>query len=69
MPQKLNSSISTRHNVLDNYPLFFNDTQLSPSSTMNILGLSFTHDPNWKLHSSSLVKTASMKSGVLRDLR
>lgn len=36
---------------------------------MNILGLSFAHNLNWKLHISSLAKTASMKLGVLRRLR
>ena len=34
--------LSTRHNLLDNYPLFFNDTQLPLSYTLNTLGLSFT---------------------------
>ena len=61
--------LSTRHNLPDNYPLFFNDTQLSPSSTLNILGLSFTKNLNWKLHISSLAKSASMKLGVLWRLR
>ncbi|MPC65896.1 hypothetical protein E2C01_060034 [Portunus trituberculatus] len=31
--------LSTRHNLPDNYPLFFSDTQLSPSSTLIILGI------------------------------
>ncbi|MPC43626.1 hypothetical protein E2C01_037277 [Portunus trituberculatus] len=35
---------------------------------MNILGLSFTHNLNWKLHISSLAKTASRKLGILRGL-
>ena len=61
--------LSTRHNLPDNYPLFFDDTQLFPSSTLNILGLSFTHNLNWKLHISSLAKTASKKLGVLSRLR
>ncbi|MPC14605.1 hypothetical protein E2C01_007375 [Portunus trituberculatus] len=61
--------LSTRHDLPDNYSLFFNDTQLSPSSTMNIVGLSFAHNFNWKFHFSSLAKTASMKLGVLRRLR
>ena len=61
--------LSTRHNLPDNYPLFFNDTQLSPSSTLNILGLSFTKNLNWKFHITSLAKTASMKLGVLCRLR
>ncbi len=34
--------LSTRHKLPDSYPLFFDNTQLSPSSTLNILGLSFT---------------------------
>ncbi|MPC08432.1 hypothetical protein E2C01_001019 [Portunus trituberculatus] len=51
--------LSTRHNLPDNYPLFFSDTQLSPSSTLNILGLSFNCNLNWKLHISSLPKTPS----------
>ncbi|MPC90986.1 hypothetical protein E2C01_085994 [Portunus trituberculatus] len=61
--------LSTRHNLPDNYPLFFNGTQLSPSSTLNILGLSFTHNLDWKLYISPLAKTASTKLGVLRRLR
>ncbi|MPC86594.1 hypothetical protein E2C01_081428 [Portunus trituberculatus] len=42
---------------------------LFPSSTLNILSLTFTHNLNWKLHISSLGKTASMKLGFLRHLR
>merc|ERR1712035_111623 len=37
----------------------------SPSSTLNILGLSFTKTLNWKFHISSIAKTASKKMGVL----
>ncbi|MPC50342.1 hypothetical protein E2C01_044170 [Portunus trituberculatus] len=36
--------LSTRHNLPEDYLLFFNDTQLSPSSILNILGLSFAHN-------------------------
>ncbi|MPC37321.1 hypothetical protein E2C01_030795 [Portunus trituberculatus] len=61
--------LSTRHNLPDNYLFFFSDTQLSPSSTLNILGLSFAHNLNWKLHISSLAKTAFMKLGILKRLR
>ncbi len=57
--------LSTRHNLPNSYPLFFNNTQLSPSSTLNILGLSFTQNLNWKLHISSLTKSASSKLGIL----
>ncbi|MPC20432.1 hypothetical protein E2C01_013375 [Portunus trituberculatus] len=60
--------LSTRHNLPDNYPLFFSDTQLFSSSTLNILCLSFTHNSNRKLHNSSLAKTTSKKLGVLRCL-
>ena len=56
-------------NLPDNYPLFFSDTQLSPSLTLNILSLSLTHNLNWELHISSLANTASMKLGVLSRLR
>ena len=49
--------------------MFFNDTQLSPSPTLNILGLSFPCNLNWKLLICSLAKTTSMKLGVLRPLR
>ena len=54
-----------RHN---NYPLFFSDTQLCPSSTLNILSLSFTYNLNWKLHISSLAKTTSKKLSILSCL-
>ena len=60
--------LSTRHNLPNNYPLFNGNCQLSPSPTLNILGLSFTCNLNWKLHISSLAKTASMKLGVLSRL-
>ena len=39
--------LSTRHNIPDNYHLFFNDTQLPLSSTLNTLNLSFTKYLNW----------------------
>ncbi len=60
--------ISTRHNLPNNYPLFFDNTQLSPSSAINILDLFLTHNLNWKLHISSLTKSASSKIGVLYRL-
>ncbi len=57
----------TRHNLSNSYPLFFDNTQLSPSSTLNILGLSFTQNFNWKF-TSVLTKSASSKLGVLYRL-
>ena len=48
--------LSTRHNLPDNYPLFFNDTQLILFSTLNTLGLSFTKSLNWQFHISTLAE-------------
>ncbi len=38
----------TRHNLPNSYSLFFGNAQLSPSSTLNILGQSLTQNLNWK---------------------
>lgn len=57
--------LSTWHNLPNNYPLLFNNTQLSPSSTIHILGLYQFQNLNWKLHSSFLTKSASLRLGVL----
>ena len=51
--------LSTRHNLPDNYPLFFNDTQFPLSSTLNTLDLSFTKNLNWQFHISTHAKSAS----------
>ena len=61
--------VSTRHSLPDNYPLFFNDTKMSFSSTLNALGLSFTKNLNWQSHISTLAKSASKKLDVLWRLR
>ncbi|MPC64585.1 hypothetical protein E2C01_058703 [Portunus trituberculatus] len=37
-------NLSIRHNFLGSCPLFFNDTQLFPSFTLNIPGLSLTYN-------------------------
>ncbi len=42
-------------------PYFFYNTQLSLSSTLNILGLSLTQNLNWKLQISSPTKSASSR--------
>ena len=57
--------LSTRHNLPDNYPLFFNDTLLPLSFTVNTLGLSSTKNLNWQFHISTLAKSSSKKLGVL----
>ncbi|MPC44648.1 hypothetical protein E2C01_038325 [Portunus trituberculatus] len=55
MPQKFNSSIYQLDTTFQTtIPFFFSDTQLSPSPTLNILGLSFTHNLKWELHIASL---------------
>ena len=59
--------LSTQKNLPDNYPLYFDNTHLSPSSTLDILGLSFIKF-NKKSHISSLAKSASNKLGVLCHL-
>ena len=61
--------LSTRHDLPQNYQLTFNDTQLTPSSSLQILGVSFSRDLSWKEHIISLAKSASKKLGVLYRLR
>ena len=61
--------LSTRHNLPDNYPLFFNATQMALSSTSNTFGLSFTKNLNWNFHIFSLAKSPSKKLGVQWCLR
>ncbi len=61
--------LSTQHNVPKSYPLFFDNTQLSLSSELNILDLSLNKNLSWKLHISSLTKSASSKLGVQYRLR
>ena len=57
--------LSTRYKLPDIHPLFFNDTQLPLSSTLNTLGLSITKNLNWQFHISTFAKSASKKLGVL----
>ncbi len=45
--------LPARHSLPNSYPLFFDNTRLSPSPLI-ILGLSLTHYINRKLHLSSL---------------
>src|ERR1700755_2359161 len=61
--------LSTRHNLPHNYDTFFENTQLKPSSVLNILGVSFSRDLSWKYLITSLSKQASKRLGVLRRLR
>ncbi len=59
----------TRQDLPHSYPLFFNNTQLSPSLILNCLGLSFTQKFNWKFHILSLARSASSRLGVLYRLQ
>ncbi|KAL7640936.1 UNVERIFIED_CONTAM: hypothetical protein RMT77_008073 [Armadillidium vulgare] len=61
--------LSTRHNLPRNYDIFFENTQLRPSSVLNILGVSFSRDLSWTDHITSLSKQASKRLGVLRRLQ
>src|ERR1700755_3502152 len=61
--------LSTRHNLPHNYNIFFENTQLKPSTVLNILGVYFSRDLSWKYHITSLSKQASKRLGVLRHLR
>ena len=63
--------LSVRHNLPNNYPHFFNDSQLPLSSTLNTLGLSFTKNLNlnWQFHISTLAKSTSKNLDVLWHLR
>jgi hypothetical protein len=58
----------TQHNLPHNY-IFFENTQLKPSSFLNILGVSFSCDLSWEDHIISLSKQASKRLGVLRRLQ
>ena len=46
----------TRHNLPDNYPLFFNNTQLALSSALNTLSLSFSKKFYLQFHISTHAK-------------
>jgi len=41
-------NLSTRHNLPHNYDIFFENTQLKPSSVLNILYVSFSRELSWK---------------------
>ncbi len=64
MPQKPHFLHISAQPLPDIYPLFFENTLLSPP-TINILGLSLTSKVNWKFHITSITKSASSRLGVL----
>ncbi len=61
--------LSTQHPLPDIYSLFFENTCLPPSPTINILDLSLTSKLNWKFHIFSVTKSSSSRLGVLWHLR
>src|ERR1044072_9071220 len=61
--------LSIRQNLPHNYDFFLENTQLRPSSVLNIIGVSFSRDLSWKDHITSLSKQASKRLGVLRRLQ
>src|ERR1700755_3178855 len=61
--------LSILHNLPHNCDIFFENTQLKPSSVFNILGVSFSRDLSWKDHITSLSKQASKRLGVRRRLQ
>src|ERR1044072_2431675 len=70
MPQKTQFlHLFTRYNLSNNYDIFLLNTQLKPTSVLNILGVSFTRDLSWKDHIISLSKQASQRLGVLKRLQ
>ncbi|KAL7647784.1 UNVERIFIED_CONTAM: hypothetical protein RMT77_001393 [Armadillidium vulgare] len=62
-------NLSTQQNLPHNYDIFFENTQLKPSTLLNILGVSFSRDLSWNDHITSLSKQASKRLGVLRRLQ
>ncbi|KAL7630805.1 UNVERIFIED_CONTAM: hypothetical protein RMT77_018982 [Armadillidium vulgare] len=61
--------LSTRQNLPHNHDIFFGNTQLKPSSLLNILGVSFSRYLSWKDHITSHSKRASKRLSVLRSLQ
>src|ERR1044072_6590550 len=61
--------LSTRLNLPHNYDIFFENTQLKPSSVLNILGVSFSRDLSSEDHITCITKQASKRLGVLRCLQ
>ena len=54
---------------LSSYPVLFENSVISPSPSVNILGLTISSDLSWKDHIISLAKVASQKIGVLFRFR
>ena len=61
--------LTSRHQLPEVYNLSFDGSNLVPSGSLNILGVSLSPDLSWKEHIASMAKRANMRLGVLRRLR
>ena len=69
MPPKLNFYTLPLDMIFLMAILFYSTTKLNTSSSLNILGVSFSRDLSWKDHIYSLTKSATMKLGMLYCLK
>ena len=60
--QLLTISIS---NTPSNYPIIFEDSEIPPLNSINILGLQISSSLSWRDHIVQITKSASKKLGVL----
>ena len=52
-------------NTPSNYPIIFEDSEIPPLNSVNILGLQISSSLSWRDHSVQIAKPASKKLGVL----
>ena len=60
--QLLTTSLS---NTPSNYPIIFDDSEIPPLNSINILGLQISSSLSWRNHIVQIAKSASKKLGVL----
>ena len=52
-------------NTLSNYPIIFDDSEIPPLNSINILGIQISSSLSWRDHIVQIAKSASKKLGVL----
>ena len=52
-------------NTPSNYPIIFEDSEIPPLNSVNILGLQISSSLSWRDHIVQIAKSASKKLGVL----
>ena len=52
-------------NTPSNYPIIFDDSEIPPLSSINILGLQISSSLSWRDHIVQIAKSASKKLGIL----